>query len=323
LLGGAVVALGQFGGRAGGVGGFGGELAERRFEVGGMQTVQAHQGVEQLEQANRIFAGLPGARWEIQTAQTSLHDALYWMGEWARLAREVPARRQEAEQRGDLYSATHVAARLSPLMHLAGDRVAEARADAERGLDQWTKRHFHLQHRFGVCTGVDIELYSGHVAAARERLENAWPLLAPILLVFQNGRIEMRFYRARIALARAAAGDHAALRLAIADARRLERENAAWASALARLLRATVTYARGSTDEARTQLDATEAAPTRCDVSLYAAAAQYRWGSITPGAEGAVLVDRACQVIRAQQIVNPARLVNLLAPGPWPGVGSS
>src|SRR6185503_4134211 len=128
--------------------------------------------------------GLPGARWEIQTAQISLYDALYWMGEFARLAREVPARRQDAEQRGDLYSATHVIARLSPLVHLARDRVADARADAERGLAQWSKRHFALQHRFGVCTGVDIDLYNGDVAAARERLEKAWRALTPILMVF-------------------------------------------------------------------------------------------------------------------------------------------
>jgi tetratricopeptide (TPR) repeat protein len=276
------------------------------------------RGVEQLEYANQIFAGLPGARWEIQTAQISLYDALYWMGEWARLAREVPARRQDAEQRGDLYSATHVIARLSPLVHLAQDRVADARADAERGLDQWTKRHFHLQHRFGVCTGVDIELYSGNAAAARERLRSAWRSLTPILFVFQNGRIEMRFYRARVALAGATLRDGGAARAVLADARRLEREAAPWASALAQLLRATVTYMRGRTDEARTALAAAEAALHHCDMYLYAAAAQYRRGRITPGDEGPLLMERARQTMHAQQIVNPARVVNLLAPGPWP-----
>ena len=281
------------------------------------------RGVEQLEQANQIFAGLPGARWEIQTAQISLYDALYWMGEWARLVREVPARRQDAEQRGDLYSATHVIARLSPLVHLAHDRVADARADAERGLDQWTKRQFHLQHRFGVCTGVDIELYSGNVVAARNRLHEAWRSLAPILFVFQNGRIEMRFYRARVALAGAAVGDLAAARAALAEARRLDGEDAPWASALARLLRATAAYVRGKTDDARTALASAEAELQRCDMYLYAAAARYRRGSITVGDEGRVLIETARTTMNAQQIANPARLANLLAPGPWPDMGAS
>ena len=136
--------------------------------------------------------------------------------------------------------------------------------------------------------------------------------------MFQNGRIEMRFYRARVALAGATLGDGAAARAALADARRLEREDAPWASALAQLLRATVTYVRGRTDEARTALAAAEAALHECDMYLYAAAAQYRRGRITPGEEGPLLMERARQTMQAQQIVNPARVVNLLAPGPWP-----
>jgi hypothetical protein len=276
------------------------------------------RGVEQLEAANLIFAGLPGARWEIQTAQISLYDALYWMGEWARLAREVPARRQDAEQRGDLYSATHIMARLSPLVHLARDHVAEARADAEHGLDHWTKRHFHLQHRFGVCTGLDIELYSGDAASARDRLRAAWRALTPIMFVFQNGRIEMRFYRARVALAGAAMGNSAALRAVTADARRLEGEKAPWASALATLLRATVAYASGRSNHALPRLEAAEAALLQCDMFLYAAAARYRRGSITPGEEGLLLMDSARQMMQVQQIANPSRLAGLLTPGPWP-----
>jgi serine/threonine protein kinase len=276
------------------------------------------RGVEQLEAANLIFAGLPGARWEIQTAQISLYDALYWMGEWARLAREVPARRQDAEQRGDLYSATHIMARLSPLVHLAHDRVAEARADADHGLDHWTKRHFHLQHRFGVCTGVDIELYCGDAAAARARLEASWRALTPIMFVFQNGRIEMRFYRARVALAGASRGDSAALRAVSAESRRLARENAPWASALAMLLRASVAYAGRRDGAAARRLETAEAALLRCDMFLYAAAARYRRGSITDGEQGLLLMESARQMMQSQQIANPSRLAGLLAPGPWP-----
>ena len=57
------------------------------------------RGVERLETAMATFAACRGVRWEIETAQTLRYDALYWMGDWGRLARELPARRTEAEQR--------------------------------------------------------------------------------------------------------------------------------------------------------------------------------------------------------------------------------
>jgi hypothetical protein len=275
------------------------------------------RGAERLSQANEILAGCTGVRWEIETSQMLRHDALYWMGEWGRLAREMPARRQEAEQRGDLYSATHVSARLSPLMHLAADRVDLARTEAENGLAQWTTRHFHLQHRFGVCTAVDIELYSGNPENASRRLEDAWPDLKGMLFVIQHHRIEMVFYRARVALALAAKGDQAALRRAESDARRLDGERAPWARALARLIKGGVAQARGRTKAATSELEAAEVELRRCDMNLYAAAAQCRRGNLIGGSAGQALVDAAFQSMSDQQVLNPARLVNLLAPGPW------
>jgi serine/threonine protein kinase len=275
------------------------------------------QGAERLKEASEIFAGCTGVRWEIETAQMLIHDALYWMGEWGRLAREMPARRQEAEQRGDLYSATHVSARLSPLLHLAADRVDQARSEAERGLAQWTKRNFHLQHRFGVCTDVDIDLYSGQPESAARRLATAWPDLRAMLFIIQHHRIEMVFYRARVALALAASGDSSALRRARRDARRLNRERAPWAHALARLIQAGAARTRGRLDRAKAELEAAEVELRRCDMHLYAAAAQFRRGHLIGGDAGRGLIAAADQWMRDQQVVNPPRLVNLFTPGAW------
>jgi hypothetical protein len=274
-------------------------------------------GAERLREANEIFAGCTGVRWEIETAQMLIHDSLYWMGEWGRLAREMPARRQEAEQRGDLYSATHVSARLSPLLHLAADRLDQARTESESGLAHWTKRNFHLQHRFGVCTAVDVDLYSGQPESAARRLASAWPDLRAMLYIIQHHRIEMVFYRARVALALAAHGDTSALRRAKRDARRLDRERAAWARALARLIHAGVAQAQGRSTIANAQLEAAEVELRRCDMHLYAAAAQCRRGTLLGGSAGQALVDAAYQAMRDQQIVNPPRIVDLLAPGSW------
>ncbi|HEY3147180.1 MAG TPA: hypothetical protein VGJ75_12560, partial [Dongiaceae bacterium] len=266
------------------------ELAEGIFlKVNGRWK----EGVERLESAISLLNACTGVRWEMETAQTLIHDALYWMGEWSRLAHELPARRHEAEQRGDLYSVTHVAARLSPVLHMAADHLQQARAEADAGLTQWTKRGFHLQHRWAVCTGIDLDLYAGNAAAAAERLSAAWPSLRGILFLFQNGRIEMLFYRARIALALAAAGNTAALGRALGDARRLDRERADWASALAQLIRATVAQCEGDTASTIVQLKRAEAMLRRCDMNHYAAAARFRCGQLAGGAAGEQLMRAA------------------------------
>ena len=149
----------------------------------------------------------PGVRWEIETARTLLHDTLLWMGDWKRVFAEIPARLQEADERGDLYSATHVAVRLAPIALLAADRPERARAEAIAGMARWPSAHFDLQHRFEVCSLIEADLYEGRAADAWTRLRAAWPRLRWIRYAFQNARIEMHFYRARIALARASTGD--------------------------------------------------------------------------------------------------------------------
>ena len=238
---------------------------------------------EHLERAIGLLMSCPGVRWEIETARTLLHDTLLWMGDWKRVFAELPARLQEADERGDLYSATHVTVRLAPIALLAADRPERARAEAIAGMARWPSAHFDLQHRFEVCSLIEADLYEGRAAEAWTRLRAAWPRLRWIRYAFQNARIEMHFYRARIALARASTGDLAYLRIAERDASRLERERAAWATALAALVRGSVRATTGGRDAAINGLLVAERALRDVAMAHYAAAAQYpawpaRWG---------------------------------------------
>jgi eukaryotic-like serine/threonine-protein kinase len=273
------------------------------------------RAVEQLGEALDSFAACQGVRWEVETAQNLILDSRLWMGEWSRLTSELPGRRHAAEQRGDLFAAAYLMARTSPFLRLAADRIDDSAAEVTASLTQWTKRFFNLQHRYALCTWIDIDLYTGNPKRADERLTAAWPALRGILFVFQFARIEMIFYRARIALAGAC--DAAALRRAERDARRLSTERAAWADALSLLIRATVAQARGEVSQAVETLQLAETALRDCHIHHHAAAAQYRRGGLIGGAEGRGLVEAATEWMRHQQIVNPARMVNLLAPGRW------
>ena len=132
----------------------------------------------------------------------------------------------------------------------------------------------------------------------------------------------MRFFRARIALARAADGEVAYLRTAAADAARLEREDAVWASALASLVRASAIAMTGNRIEAVSQLGAAQRALREAGMSHYAAAAQYRRGQLLGNDEGRELLADATRVFTEQTIVNVPRITNLLAPGSWPNLSA-
>jgi tetratricopeptide (TPR) repeat protein len=283
------------------------------YKVSGYWT----EGIERLERAIDRFTRCPGARWEIETAQTVRHDALIWTGDWRRLGGELAARWHDAEQRGDLYSAAHVAGRLNPLMLLAVDRPAEARAGAESAARHGNKPQHSMQQRAALCTWLDIELYDGRPAAAAARLKQSWRVLRGTLSLFQNGRIEAEFYRARIALALAARGERRFLTHAASSAKRLARERAGWAGALATLVRATLLYADGRTNAAVAELARAEQAFDACHMRLYAAAARYRRGRLTGSSDGAALADGARQSFIGEGVVNPERIIDLLAPGPW------
>ena len=279
------------------------------------------EGVERLETSMATFAACTGVRWEIESAQMLRHDALYWMGEWDTLARELPSRLAEAVQRGDQYSITHVIARFSPVLSIAADQVDNARREAEESRKHLPKG-FHLQHRLEVCSRIDVELYGRNPLAANDRLTEAWPKLQPMIRVWQNGRIEMVFYRARIALARAAQPHtkemtRDALARAEHDAATLQTD-APWGAALASLVKTTIAHARGEAHVTTiASLEACAQKLRACHMHHYAAAADYRRGMLL-GSEGRALVDSASQWMRAHHMMNPARMADLLAPGPWP-----
>jgi hypothetical protein len=275
---------------------------------------QFQRAIEQLGSALDNFAACRGVRWEVEAAQNLIHDSRLWMGEWRHLAIELPARRQAAEQRGDLFAAAYLTARMSPALRLAADCSDEAAKEVTASLEHWTKRYVNLQHRYALCTWIEIDLYTGNALGAAERLTSAWPALRGILFAFQFARIEMLFYRARIALA---LGNTDAVARAEGDARRLTKERAAWADALALLIGAIVAQGRGQTSLAVQQLQMAETALRQCQMNHYAAAAQYRRGGLIGGEEGNRLVTAATQWMKGQNIVEPARMVNLLAPGHW------
>jgi eukaryotic-like serine/threonine-protein kinase len=136
------------------------------------------------------------------------------------------------------------------------------------------------------------------------------------MLRVQQIRVDVVQLRARSALAAAAtaADPKSLLRIAQRDARRLEREGAPWAEALARLIRAGIaTFDRDESATARLLGEAITML-TAVDMYIFAESARRYLGKLLGGDEGRKLVAQADAWMGGQNVVNPARMAATFFP---------
>jgi len=108
------------------------------------------------------------------------------------------------------------------------------------------------------------------------------------------------------------------LRLAAADARRLERTRAPWAQGMVSLIRAGIASIHGDHRSAEQFLVDAEHRLDASNLSHLATACRRRRGELVGGRDGRALVEEADRWLSEQPVLNPARMANLLAPGAWP-----
>ena len=161
-------------------------------------------------------------------------------------------------------------------------------------------------------------MYAGDAAAAWRRITETEPLLqSSLLLRIQQVQADVIQHTGRCAVAMAAvsADPRPLLRVAEKSARRLDRQQLPWTSALAQLIKAGVASVRGDAVRAERLLaDAAERFES-ADMDLFAASARRHLGQLRGGDEGRALVEQADAWMRTQSIVNPSRMASCLAPG--------
>jgi hypothetical protein len=272
------------------------------------------------EQAGEIFRSrCTGVAWELTTARLISLPSLIWLGEHAEAYRRLRVYRQEARQRGELYSLASVGA-FGVHEHLAADKPELARHDLAEQVGIWSHQGYHMQHMQQLWAGSHIELYCEDGAAAWDLITRQWPdLKRSLLMRVQLIRIGMHHLRARCALAKAVAvgPSHSQRYLASAesDARRVEHERMPWGDALAQLIRAGVASSRGDRPEARARLSAGIAGLEATDMLYPAAVARRRLGELTGGDAGRTLLEQVNTWMSAQNVCNPDRYTAMLSPG--------
>jgi eukaryotic-like serine/threonine-protein kinase len=224
----------------------------------------------------------------------------------------------DARERGDRFAVANLTAYIMSVAQLAADEPHAAQQILQETMAEWSQQGFHVQHHNAVLGQVLIHLYLGRGQDAWNYNERRMPYYkSSLLLHLQQVKIDMLPSHARsaIAAATAAANPTPFLRAAERDARRLERENANWASAYARLIRAGLAAFGRDAVAARGLLGEAALAFDNVDMNLCAAATRRRLGILIGGEEGRGMVRRADDWMTAQTIKNPARMAATIAPG--------
>lgn len=258
-----------------------------------------------------------GVTWELNLAHGFYLFSLAYRGQLREVARQVHRLSQSVRARGNFYLELELGTRLS-LIRLAADEPDEAERRANDGMARWSQHGFQRPHYHHLLTLLQVRLYRGLAREAWDLLQRHERVLGQTLFRrVQHTRIEIALFRARCALAMAAAGEDAGRMRgsAVRDAARIEREHMPWSDPFARLIRATVAHQEGRTQAAIEGLTAAAAGLDAVDMQLYAAVCRRHLGVISGGEHGRLLCRDAETWMAGEDVRNPAAMSRLLAPG--------
>ena len=269
-----------------------------------------------LDQAADSFRShCTGVTWELNTANSFSLWGLVHRGEFALMKSRSAALWKEADERGDRNAATNMQSFMSSHARLMADDPFAARRDVDEALSRFSVEGYQLQHVNALWMRSYIDFYEGSGAEVAPRLEKEkGKLRGSFLLRSLVIRSFINYLTARGALERRGTDSVAGLRAAERAAAALEGEGAAFASALASVVRAAIAARRGSRQDAAATLERAETALEAAGMAGFAAAARYRRGQWQGGPQGEALVASATAWMRSQEITNPARMADLHVP---------
>ena len=275
---------------------------------------------DRLIDAEDILRGrCRGVAWELDTAHTFELWARIYAGDFAAMTARTRLLMKEAEERGDRHAVTNLGSFMEPHGRLVEGNPSEASATVDRALERWGIEGYHLQHLTALMMRVYIDLYEGRGQTALARLvaKRGW-VRAGFFNTIQVLRVVLMSLEGRAALmtATAVAGRAGGLALAVRSARGIERERVAWATPLARLLRAGASALEGQREAAVSQLETAAHEFDAVPMDGYAAAARWRAAQLLgPGERADALRARAGVWLQRESVRDPERMATMLAFG--------
>jgi hypothetical protein len=259
--------------------------------------------------------------WESTLAQATFLRSLFYLGDIPEICRRVPELVENANARGDLFSASVLMVTGGYLYYLAIDRPDYARQHIETNLRDWEAHGFHSRMQTARLGLVETALYVNDC-------ETAWKLAhqrqTMLLRIAQRRATTFFVYllsqRGRSALACAVAQPERRdefLRASLSNAKTIARCRLPYAQPLAGLLMAGAASVQDDRAEAVRLFSQCEGEFERCGMAMHAAVCRLRRGQISGGESGRELVLSTERTLASLQIANPARIAGMLAPGRW------
>ncbi len=274
------------------------------------------QGEAQCSQAEAVFQKRAGAVFELASARVFRVWSSVMRGEFREVFRLVPEYVQEAEQRGDLYSATYHMTGIGNLAWLSRDDVTDARRRLALAEQRWPSKRFNVPLFLNLQAAAHIELYDGRGRAAHQRVLRDWAALRWGI----GFRVQMTRFGARFArgLAALASFDEKPqldlLRDAAKCAKSIASERLPWGTCFSELLLAGVAARRGNDARALAHLVTAEDLASQSGLHLTGVAARYRRGELIGGDAGRTLVERSLVQLFEQEIRCPERMLTIFCP---------
>jgi len=272
---------------------------------------------ENCERAAEILRDqCTGVTWELTIANRFMLTSLLYLGEMVEISRRVPQLLSTALEQGNLFAATDLRTRLN-IIWLAADDPVRARDEVISAMTTWPRKGFHLQHYSSLVALAQIEMYTGDYEVAWKHIEGQIKALEKsMLLRIQGLRIDALHIRARLAVA-SATGDQRERHLRLAErlAAKIESEEMAYANPFATMIRAGIARRRSDDKRAISLLEKAAYDFDAAHMRLYAYASRRRLGEMIGGDRGRQLVAETEEWMSKQEIKNPVRMMNLLAPG--------
>lgn len=257
-----------------------------------------------------------GVSWEVALAHGAGERALEELGEYAELARRAEEGARHAEMSGDMYRTVWALQNLT-LARIVQGRIDEARATNLLARERWIPVGFHMQHLYMFRHDVYCDLAEGEYERAWRRVEETWPAVVRAnLLRHALLKTDAHLVRARAALALATrAPDRRAelLKVALSDARVLERQGRPDTRAHAEMIRAAASTQRGDRQRAQTSLSAAADQLRAAEMAAMESVVELR--TVQAVRDTASIERRQQASARLHRLGVPESAVEILAPG--------
>jgi hypothetical protein len=198
-----------------------------------------------LDESERIFASCHGTHWELTCSREFALWTLAYRGDLAGLAARIDPALELARGRGDRLSEFKLLSGPSHLVMLARDQADLVHDVGERGARELAKDQYPFIHLCGLFARAQAAIYQGRASEALADIAREEGRIRKAQLHrSQFFRVDLASLRGRAALAAMADGSSRnrseLLRIARRSIGQLRSERVGWATALARMLEASI-----------------------------------------------------------------------------------